>query len=141
MQNLRILPWKPHTSHHKRCREDVRPIFWSSRPKSYLYRTKDWDDFPNGRWGNSSSPAFGDLRDYYLFYLKDRPPKQQLLSMWGNELNDEKDVWSTFTCFVNGTMNKQNVKVTRLPWTEEDMSLETNLVKEQLTWCNENGIL
>ena len=23
-----------------------------------------------GRWGKSDSPAFGELKDYYLFYLK-----------------------------------------------------------------------
>ena len=39
----------------------------------YLYhRTQEWDDFPNGRWGNSSSPAFGELTDYHLFYLRTR---------------------------------------------------------------------
>lgn len=27
----------------------VRPIFWSNRPQSYISRTKDWDSFPNGR--------------------------------------------------------------------------------------------
>lgn len=32
--------------------EDVRPINWSNRPKSYLSRTEEWDDFPNGRWGD-----------------------------------------------------------------------------------------
>lgn len=32
--------------------EDVRPINWSNRPKSYLSRTEEWDEFPNGRWGD-----------------------------------------------------------------------------------------
>lgn len=32
-------------------------------------RTQHWDEFPNGRWGSSESPAFGELKDYYLFYL------------------------------------------------------------------------
>lgn len=30
----------------------MRPINWSNRPKSYLSRTEEWDDFPNGRWGD-----------------------------------------------------------------------------------------
>lgn len=45
----RPLPWAV-SAHPKRKVEDVRPIFWASRPKSYIYRTQDWDDFPNGRW-------------------------------------------------------------------------------------------
>jgi len=24
----------------------------------------DWDEFPNGRWGDSRSPAYGDLDGY-----------------------------------------------------------------------------
>ena len=34
--------------------EDVRPINWANRPKSYIKRTVTWDEFPNGRWGKSS---------------------------------------------------------------------------------------
>jgi hypothetical protein len=28
--------------------EEVRPIYWANRPRSYLSRTLHWDDFPNG---------------------------------------------------------------------------------------------
>lgn len=45
----RPLPWAV-SAHPKRRVEDVRPIFWASRPKSYIHRTQEWDDFPNGRW-------------------------------------------------------------------------------------------
>ena len=45
---MRLLPWKT-SANHTRCMEDVRPIFWSSRPQSYIYRTADWEEFPNGR--------------------------------------------------------------------------------------------
>lgn len=44
----RSLPWKT-SANPVRCMEEVRPIFWSSRPQSYIYRTSDWDEFPNGR--------------------------------------------------------------------------------------------
>jgi len=33
----------------RRKEETVRPIFWSNRPRSYLQRTSNWDEFPNGR--------------------------------------------------------------------------------------------
>lgn len=52
-----------------RSKEDVRPIFWANRPKSYLQRTATWDEFPNGRWGDSRSPAFGELTDYHVTSL------------------------------------------------------------------------
>jgi hypothetical protein len=80
------VPWVPSRLSH-RAKEAVRPIFWANRPHSYLTRTATWDDFPNGRWGDSRSPgafaffapafracaercgrgvAFGDLSDYHL---------------------------------------------------------------------------
>nr|KAG5696213.1 hypothetical protein BaRGS_021698 [Batillaria attramentaria] len=76
----------------------------------YVYRTSDWDEFPNGRWGNSSSPSFNDLKTYHLFYLKSRSPKEDLLKMWGPELTDERDVWEVFYCYLTGEPNKSGVK-------------------------------
>ncbi|XP_074704234.1 methylenetetrahydrofolate reductase (NADPH) isoform X2 [Strix aluco] len=105
----RPLPWAV-SAHPKRRVEDVRPIFWASRPKSYIYRTQEWDDFPNGRWGNSSSPAFGELKDYYLFYLKSKSPREELLKMWGEELTGEESVFEVFTCYITGEPNKNGHK-------------------------------
>jgi methylenetetrahydrofolate reductase (NADPH) len=51
----RELPWRARLN----GKEDVRPIFWANRPKSYMVRTNSWDEFPNGRWGDSRSPAYG----------------------------------------------------------------------------------
>ena len=106
----RALPWK-QPANHRRYTEDVRPIFWASRPKSYIHRTLEWDDFPNGRWGNSSSPAFGELTDYYLFYLRSRWKPERLRVMWGEELRSEEDVFHAFVCYLTGEKNKNGVKV------------------------------
>src|SRR5277367_1612551 len=57
------LPWRQSLGLGRR-EEDVRPIFWRNRNKSYVMRTQDWDEFPNGRWGDSRSPAFGELDAY-----------------------------------------------------------------------------
>ncbi|KAG7274842.1 hypothetical protein CRUP_038815, partial [Coryphaenoides rupestris] len=122
--HLRPLPWAT-SANPKRKVEDVRPIFWASRPKSYIYRTQDWDDFPNGRWGNSSSPAFGELNDYYLFYLKSKSSKDALLKMWGEELTSEASVF----------------EVICLPWNDEALAPETNLLKEELEKVNRRGVL
>nr|XP_020750664.1 methylenetetrahydrofolate reductase isoform X5 [Odocoileus virginianus texanus] len=105
----RPLPWAL-SAHPKRREEDVRPIFWASRPKSYIYRTQEWDEFPNGRWGNSSSPAFGELKDYYLFYLKSKSPKEELLKMWGAELTSEESVFQVFAHYLSGEPNQNGYK-------------------------------
>ncbi|CAD6198722.1 unnamed protein product [Caenorhabditis auriculariae] len=141
---MRALPWEPHGANHPlRCKEDVRPIFWSARPKSYIYRTRDWDDFPNGRWGNSSSPAYGDLADYYLFHLKPNTNKEEQLMMYGKELRNVADVQKVFANYISQKPNENGVKVTALPWNELESGVqpETTLINEQLLWCNENGIL
>ena len=44
---------------------EVRPIFWAIKPKSYLERTGNWDEFPHGRWGVSRSAAFGEIGANY----------------------------------------------------------------------------
>uniref|UniRef100_F1KZ16 methylenetetrahydrofolate reductase (NADPH) n=1 Tax=Ascaris suum TaxID=6253 RepID=F1KZ16_ASCSU len=141
---MRSLPWKSFEGNHPlRSKEDVRPIFWSTRPKSYVFRTRDWDEFPNGRWGNSSSPAFNDLADYYLFYLKGQLNKEEQLRMYGYQLENMEAVRKVFVNFITQQPNEHNVKVTRLPWNEQDIGTdaETVLIRDQLIWCNENGIL
>lgn len=62
---LRAMPWKQSAA-AQRLQEQIRPIFWSNRPRSYIARTVLWDEFPNGRWGSFDSPAFGDLSEYHL---------------------------------------------------------------------------
>uniref|UniRef100_A0A674ANI7 Methylenetetrahydrofolate reductase (NADPH) n=2 Tax=Salmo trutta TaxID=8032 RepID=A0A674ANI7_SALTR len=136
----RPLPWAV-SAHPKRKVEDVRPIFWASRPKSYIYRTQDWDDFPNGRWGNSSSPAFGELNDYYLFYLKSKSSKDALLKMWGEELTSEQSVYEVFTSYIKAQPNCAGHKVMCLPWNDEPLAPETNLMMDKLDKVNRRGVL
>ncbi|XP_047228612.1 methylenetetrahydrofolate reductase isoform X2 [Girardinichthys multiradiatus] len=136
----RPLPWAV-SANPKRKVEDVRPIFWASRPKSYIYRTQDWDEFPNGRWGNSSSPAFGELNDYYLFYLKSKSSKEALLQMWGEELKNEESVFTVFTCYITAQPNQNGQKVMCLPWNDEPLASETNFLKDELEKVNRRGIL
>jgi len=136
----RSLPWKT-SANHSRCNEGVRPIFWNSRPQSYIYRTSEWDEFPNGRWGNSSSASFGELDDYYLFYLKPRTSKDKLLEMWGTELRSEQDVWQVFTCYLSGRKNKAGFQVTCTPWNDEPLMPETNSMVEELVKINGFGNL
>ena len=97
----RYLPFKL-PANPKRSQEEVRPIFWNKRSRTYVYRTRHWDEFPNGRWGNSASPAFGDLKDYYVFYLATRTSLDEQKAMWGLPLESEEDVWDIFTQYLTG---------------------------------------
>lgn len=137
---LRPLPWK-QTANSARCKEDVRPIFWRCRPNSYVYRTSDWDEFPNGRWGNSSSPAFNDLKTYHLFYLSSRSAKEELLKMWGEELTSERDVWNVFYCYLTGEPNKTGMKVKKIPWDDSELIAETMMISDKLACINHRGVL
>jgi len=136
----KALPWK-RTANYIRSEEDVRPIFWRLRPKSYVYRTSDWDEFPNGRWGHSSSASFNDIKDYYLFYLKSKASKEQQLQMWGEELTCEQDVWSVFVNFLTGVPNSNGVKVTKIPWDDDEIVAETALIVDDLARLNRRGVL
>jgi len=134
------LPWRL-SADPSRAEEDVRPIFWTNRSKSYVHRTRHWDEFPNGRWGNSDSPAFGELKDYYLFYLTSQSPKTDLLKMWGEELTHEQDVWDVFSNYITKNKNKNGILVNKTPWNDEDLSGETEIISENLSKMNQNGVL
>lgn len=137
----RALPWKKTSNNYVRSKENVRPIFWSIRPKSYVHRTANWNEFPNGRWGLSSAPSFGMLTDYHLFYLKIDAPKDDLLEEWGRELASEEDVWHMFACYIGGERNAQNKLIKHFPWTDEELSTETSLIQKNLVEYNRRGIL
>ena len=108
--HARQLPWKT-SANVKRMREEVRPIFWATRQKSYIHRTSEWDEFPNSRWGDSAAASFGDLSDYHLFYLKNRTKNETLRKMWGESLEKVEDVFEVFACYISGETNSNGVKV------------------------------
>lgn len=130
----RELPWRPST-HPSRREEDVRPIFWSNRPKSYLARTMDWDDFPNGRWGDRRSPSFGTLNDYYLLRrgigLEEK--EQKLRESYG-EPDTERDVFEVFARFCAGELDS-------FPWVDGEIHEETRRISSQLVALNRAGYL
>ena len=80
LDTQRDLPFKKSA---KRAKEDVRPIFWAIKPKSYIARTQEWDEFPNGRWGVSRSAAFGEVETYYLIANKSGFNVEELKKLWG----------------------------------------------------------
>jgi len=98
MEIRRPLPWNPAPT---RSKEDVRPIFWAHRPKSYIHRTASWDEYPNGRWGDSRSPAFGDLTDYHLTDLHIAKSFERLQA-WGEHPTKEQENLQCICCTLCG---------------------------------------
>jgi methylenetetrahydrofolate reductase (NADPH) len=129
----RVLPWKP-SAMENRSKEDVRPINWSNRPKSYVMRTDDWDEFPNGRWGDSTSPAFGELSDLSHFYSFTLGCNDDRRAMLGHCPLNESDVYEVFAQYVEG-------KVPHIPWCETPLQPESFLIQPQLARLNRFGFL
>jgi len=129
-KEMPLAPWAGSTLHREG--EQVRPIFWSNRVSSYLARTSewDWDGFPNGRWGDSKSPAFGDVSEYYLAFKR---PKVDRKKLWGTP-QSAADVSKVFVGFLQG-------KVSSLPWCDTAPAAETSAIAPQLLWLNTHGIL
>eukprot|EP00462_Mataza_sp_D1_P013659 CAMPEP_0175152618 /NCGR_PEP_ID=MMETSP0087-20121206/19218_1 /TAXON_ID=136419 /ORGANISM="Unknown Unknown, Strain D1" /LENGTH=553 /DNA_ID=CAMNT_0016439079 /DNA_START=223 /DNA_END=1884 /DNA_ORIENTATION=+ len=126
------LPWK-QSKVSRRAGEDVRPIFWANRPNSYLDRTGAWDDFPNGRWGSSESPAFGELNDYHLCSFR-TGKKEDRRKIWGQNPTQPLHIYQVFAGYIDGN-------VPRLPWCEASIQLETLPIKDCLRRMNQFGLL
>jgi methylenetetrahydrofolate reductase (NADPH) len=123
------LPWRQSLGLNRRD-EDVRPIFWKNRNKSYVVRTQDWDEFPNGRWGDSRSPAFGEL-DAYGIGLKGS--NEQNVKLWGTPTS-LRDISSLFVRYLQGNLGS-------LPWSDSPISSEVDAIKDNLIQINSRGLL
>ena len=126
------LPWK-QSMLERRAYEDVRPIFWSNKPRSYVERTKDWDEFPNGRWGDLTSPAYGSFLQGSHYYQPLFGDKINRLSIWGIPLSID-EVAQTFIKFLKN-------EIPSLPWTETGLHLETGRISDALIDMNQIGCL
>ncbi|XP_019691734.2 methylenetetrahydrofolate reductase isoform X6 [Felis catus] len=96
---------------------------------------------PRSGMSSPTAAAFGELKDYYLFYLTSKSPREELLKMWGEELTGEESVFEVFACYLSGEPNQNGYKVTCLPWNDEPLAAETSLMKEELLRVNRQGIL
>lgn len=130
MNKQKNLPWKK-PSFKQRAEETVRPIFWANKPNSYIARTNEWDEFPNGRWGVSRSPAFGDMSEYSSMSKIYNKSKKQLRDLWGESIESEKSIGNLIISYISG-------KTKRLPWCEEGIQRETSFISSFLTELNKN---
>ena len=84
----------------------MRPIFWAIKPKSYIARTKDWDEFPNGRWGLSRSAAFEVPDEYVSMNKKLSFNFKEKTQIWGEKVDSIDDIVTTFVNFIQGKIKK-----------------------------------
>ncbi|KAG9128921.1 hypothetical protein Leryth_009659 [Lithospermum erythrorhizon] len=128
----RPLPWKRPTNLN-RVKEGVRPIFWANRPKSYISRTIGWEQYPQGRWGDTQSASYGTLSDYQFMRPKSRDKKLQ--EEWAVPLNSVEDIHDKFMKYCLGKLRSS-------PWSElEGLQPETKIIDEQLVVINQKGFL
>ena len=128
-EQIQPLPWRPSLTPARR-QESIRPIFWANRQQSYLSRTDDWDEFPNGRWGDSRSPAYGDLDGYPV---KIDIAASEAHEIWGNPETFD-DIKALFARFCLHDLRA-------LPWSTQPPSKETSVIDQQLAKMNRLGYL
>ncbi|CAA6669209.1 unnamed protein product [Spirodela intermedia] len=126
----RSLPWRRPTNVF-RVKEDVRPIFWANRPRSYIARTGGWEQYPRGRWGDSGNPSYGALTDYQ--FMRPRSRDKKLQEEWGIPIKSIEDINERFSSYCLG-------KLSSSPWSELDsLQPETKIINEQLESINLKG--
>ena len=131
LNKRKVLPFQLSTSADRQT-EDVRPIFWANKPQSYLERTKNWDEFPNGRWGVSRSPAF-DTDEGFVSYSKkfyDANVKEKT-KCWGSKCTSYDDVIAVFVAYLQG-------KIKKFPFSEGSLAPETIDINDILLKLNRN---
>ncbi|KAH6655279.1 methylenetetrahydrofolate reductase 2 [Truncatella angustata] len=99
-----------------------------SEGEGVLGREATWDDFPNGRWGDARSPAYGEIDGYGPTL---HVTNAQALTLWGNPTKRE-DISNLFVKHLRGELSA-------IPWSEEDLNAETSTIVPQLLQLNSKG--
>ncbi|TID22755.1 methylenetetrahydrofolate reductase [Venturia nashicola] len=99
-----------------------------SEGEGSLGREATWDDFPNGRWGDARSPAFGEIDGYGPSLHVSTP---QALKLWGHPVTVD-DVSSVFSRHIAGELEA-------VPWSEDGLNPETATIREELLKLNARG--
>ncbi|KAJ9659450.1 methylenetetrahydrofolate reductase 1 [Coniosporium apollinis] len=99
-----------------------------SEGEGALGREATWDDFPNGRWGDARSPAFGEIDGYGVSLHVSIP---QAVKLWGYP-TDISDLSTIFRRHISGELEA-------IPWSEEGLNPETKTIQEELLKLNSKG--
>ncbi|KAG0633503.1 methylenetetrahydrofolate reductase-domain-containing protein [Tuber brumale] len=128
-ERTKALPFRPSLGLNRK-EENVRPIFWKNRHMSYVQRTQEWDEFPNGRWGDSRSPAFGEL-DAYGIGL--RGSNEANIKIYGHP-KTIRDLGELVKQYLTGNLPS-------LPWSEGYINSEADTIRDELLKLNGRGFL
>lgn len=113
-------PYEPVTS-----RSNTLAI---SEGEGMLGREATWDDFPNGRWGDARSPAYGEIDGYGVSL---HMSVTQAKALWGSPKSAE-DINNVFIRHIKSELSA-------IPWSEEELNAETLTIKNQLLALNTRG--
>merc|ERR1719240_1686825 len=110
--------------------ESTRPIFWAQRTKSYVERTQDWKEFPDGRFGQREPDAFKSASP--------AKPTEDIAKKLSDEwrFSDEAGLSELFVKFLTAGST-----VTQLPWCAEQPGLEMVGIRSQLIEMCKAGML
>lgn len=108
---------------------DQRTLLEISKGKGALGKDATWDEFPNGRFGDSNSPAYGEI-DGYGPSLKLQSVKK-IVDTWGSPATIS-DISKVFLRYLSN-------RITVLPWVDSELSSETALIQEELIELNSKG--
>lgn len=92
-----------------------------SEGEGALGREATWDDYPNGRWGDARSPAYGEIDGYGVRLHVSVPEAKRL---WG-EPTEPEDISKSFRRHLEG-------EISSVPWSEEALQPETLTIKNEL---------
>ncbi|KAK3308796.1 methylenetetrahydrofolate reductase-domain-containing protein [Chaetomium strumarium] len=99
-----------------------------SEGEGVLGREATWDDFPNGRWGDARSPAYGQIDGYGVSL---HVTVAQARELWGAPTT-AGDISAIFVRHIRGELST-------IPWNEESFSAETDKIRDQLVSLNSKG--
>lgn len=99
-----------------------------SEGEGVLGREATWDDFPNGRWGDARSPAYGEIDGYGVSL---HMSTAQALNLWGSPAS-VSDINDLFLRHVRGDLPA-------IPWSEEELMPESTTIQPRLTALNSRG--
>ncbi|CAM1508426.1 Fc.00g052740.m01.CDS01 [Cosmosporella sp. VM-42] len=99
-----------------------------SEGEGVLGREATWDDFPNGRFGDARSPAYGEIDGYGVSL---HMSVTQAVKLWGYPKRRE-DINDIFVKHMQGELSA-------IPWSEEELLPESSAIKPYLLALNAKG--
>lgn len=99
-----------------------------SEGEGTLGREATWDDFPNGRFGDARSPAYGEIDGYGVSLHQS---VTQAVKLWGHP-KTAQDINDLFVKHIQGELSA-------IPWSEEELLDESSAIKPHLLQLNSKG--